>query len=104
MDKTTRNLGIGVEQAGADGCEGRAALGAAVGSGADGGGREDARRRDTAGDALGQVTRADEAQAEGIPVHGRGRRCGLERRRRHCEEGDEFGEGASERRSSGALD
>lgn len=80
-----RNLGIGVEQARADGGEGRASLGAAVGRGADGAGREDARRRHAAGDALGQVARADEAQAERVPVRGRGGcRHGLERRRRHC--------------------
>jgi hypothetical protein len=39
----------------AKGREGLAALGAAVGCGADGGGWEDARRRHAAGDALGQV-------------------------------------------------
>jgi hypothetical protein len=78
-------LRIGVEQAGADGGEGGAALGAAVGRGADGGGREDARRRDAAGDALGEVARADEAQAERI------RGGGLDGRRRHRREGSAAG-------------
>jgi len=78
-----------LEQARAEGREGLAALGAAVGRGADGGGREDARRRHAAGDALGQVARADEAQAERVPVHGRRSRGwhGLDRRRRHCCDG-----------------
>jgi hypothetical protein len=67
---------------GADGGEGGAALGAAVGRGADGGGREDARRRDAACDALGEVARADESQAERI----RGSGGGLDGRRRHRRE------------------
>lgn len=84
-------MGIGLEQARAEGREGLAALGAAVGRGADGGGREDARRRHAAGDALGQVARADEAQTERVPVHSRRRRRRgwhrLDRRRRHCRDG-----------------
>jgi len=85
METTRGYLGIGLEQARAEGREGLAALGAAVGRGADGGGREDARRRHAAGDALGQVSRADETQAERVPVHGRRRGWhGLDRRRRHC--------------------
>jgi hypothetical protein len=56
--------------------------------GADRGGREDARRRHAAGDALREVTRADEPEPEHLRRRGRGRRHGL-RRRRHCEGSEE---------------
>lgn len=59
------NLSVGFEHAAAEGGEEGAAVGAVV-SGADAGRRENGRFDDATCDALGEVSRSDEAQPEGI--------------------------------------